>query len=150
MSIETKRLNQVLNAVLADAEIGARVVALAKEAVPGSAKHAALTKEQRRWLWNQLKNFYIRLLKPDKLLYYQSLPASAASIVVQAKPALLQALGVEELSAGSAASEPRVSGAPVKQPFLKDSRRRRLGKSERAGLSEYESQKFRRSTQRKP
>ena len=122
-TLDGKRLHNLLTRVLEDAVLGAQVVALVKAAVPGQAKHAVLTQEQRRWLGNKLKSAYVPKLTKEELQYYQGMPTDSKDFAVLATGKVVAALGGEEASSSNAralpdqaAAAPQLAAQPPKRP----------------------------------
>lgn len=116
-AMDAKVGNRLLKAVLADGEIGSKVARLAKDAVPGCAKFAALTKEQRTWIWNNLKNKYWKQLPSEDRQYYKDLAPDAAC-AVRSKSLLLEVMGGSSASSSSAqeALPQRIPAIPQRAP----------------------------------
>ena len=117
--------SRILNAALADADIGFRVASRAREAIPGSAKFSALTKDQRTWLWNRMKNKYWKQLSDEAVRYYQSL-APDGDIVLQDKARLLDVLGAPASTSSSSAAPPsrKIPAIPQRPPVEGEGRRK--------------------------
>ena len=143
-ALDAKRINNILKCILKDEEVGERVLALTQAQVPGKAKFAALTQEQRRWLGNVLSYKYAKQLTEDELRYYRELPPDSKDLVVQGKEKLLTALGGGAAAPSSAAASsskappapPVVVRAPVPQrpPKAAAKRWKCPGRSRRRGL----------------
>ena len=121
--------SRILNAALADADIGFRVASRAQEASPGSAKFSALTKDQRTWLWNRIKNKYWKQLSDEAVRYYQNLGPDG-DLVLQEKAVLLDVLGAAASASSSSAAPPsRKFPAIAQRPRVEGEDRRKQSRT---------------------
>ena len=110
--------NKIFNAAVADSEIGAQVVELAKASVPGQAKRAVLTKEQRTWVTNRIRQKYLPNLSDQEQKYYMNLPKDVdpKDVKVQARPLLLEVLGGSASSSTTGPAPTKPLPIPPRQP----------------------------------